>query len=991
VNDPRGTVTQHVTANGGFAYGTIGADIHVHGDDSPLYLLEGHQPPPVLNLAWLRELPSRMLNARSHVVAFTGRQRERDELATWCDGGTRLAVRWLYGPGGQGKTRLADQVATDAAEQGWKVASAVHGAGAARPSPGSQDLRLAGHQGVLLIVDYADRWPVDALTFLLRDALLYQPDVPARVLLLARTTISWPPLRATLQDPQVQASTSEQALAPLASDDGDTRQAMFTAARDSFAAIYGLPDPTIIVPPAELAQPQFGLTLTLHIGALVAVDAHATGARPPADPDQLTRYLLDRERHHWERLYQAHARGLDHDTPPTVMARTVFTAVLTGPLPHPDATTLLGDIEQERPAERILTDHTYCYPPTDPARSTVLEPLYPDRLAEDFLALTLPGHPAGQPGQAWATTRLHQLLQPKPGRPTQRRWWQRHREAPPTGPSYVARAVSFLIAAAARWPHLGPAHLYPLLRARPQLVLTAGGATLAILGAIPGVDLDVLEAVEALLPHDRHVDLDIGAAAISTALIGHRLATTTAPADHARLHATHAWRLAAAGQHQQALTSTEEAVAIWRRLAEVNSATYLPDLAASLGNLGTFLSEVGRRDEALAPAEEAVDLYRRLAEANPAYLPDLATSLVNLGTFLSAVGRREEALAAIEEAVAITRRLAEANPAAYLPNLAASLVNLGTFLSAVGRRDEAVTPTEEAVTIRRRLAEANPAAYLPDLATSLNNLGVWLSHLGRRDEALTPTEEAVTITRRLAEANPAAYLPDLAMSLSNLAVRLSHLGRRDEALTPTEEAVTIRRRLAEANPAAYLPDLAMSLSNLGKFLSEVGRPNEALGPAKEAVDLYRRLAEANPAAYEPEFARALINYGLPLRGMGPLDFLSLFGYRDKALASDEEAVAIWRRLAEANPAAYEPDLATSLRGYAWVCVKCGVNLPEALAAMDESIDLYQSLAERRPELFADDLLSAWYTCVDVLHALGRSDEAAALRRHLEGAGYPPPA
>ena len=42
------------------------------------------------------------------------------------------------------------------------------------------------------------------------------------------------------------------------------------------------------------------------------------------------------------------------------------------------------------PAEQALADHLVCYPATDPGNG--LEPMVPDRLAEDFLALTLPGH-----------------------------------------------------------------------------------------------------------------------------------------------------------------------------------------------------------------------------------------------------------------------------------------------------------------------------------------------------------------------------------------------------------------------------------------------------------------------------------------------------------------------------------------------------------------------------------------------------------------------
>jgi hypothetical protein len=50
-----------------------------------------------------------------------------------------------------------------------------------------------------------------------------------------------------------------------------------------------------------------------------------------------------------------------------------------------------------------------------------------------------------------------------------------------------------------------------------------------------------------------------------------------------------------------------------------------------LPSFSFLLSEVGRREEALVSAEEAVSIYRRLAEANPAaYLPSLARVLNNL-------------------------------------------------------------------------------------------------------------------------------------------------------------------------------------------------------------------------------------------------------------------------------------------------------------------------------------------------------------------------
>jgi len=69
---------------------------------------------------------------------------------------------------------------------------------------------------------------------------------------------------------------------------------------------------------------------------------------------------------------------------------------------------------------------------------------------------------------------------------------------------------------------------------------------------------------------------------------------------------------------------------------------------------------MGQREAALAAAEEAVTIYRTLAEARPAvFQPDLARSLTTLADSLSEVGRREEALAAAEEAVIIRHTFPE--------------------------------------------------------------------------------------------------------------------------------------------------------------------------------------------------------------------------------------------------------------------------------------------------------------------------------------------
>jgi len=253
---------------------------------------------------------------------------------------------------------------------------------------------------------------------------------------------------------------------------------------------------------------------------------------------------------------------------------------------------------------------------------------------------------------------------------------------------------------------------------------------------------------------------------------------------------------------------------------------------------GWALSALGRREAALEATKEAVALYRQLAQAQPqAFLPDLAASLTNLGAMLSELGRREEALQATEEAVALYRQLAQAQPQAFLPDLAMSLNNLGKMLSDLGRREEALEATEEAVAIRRKLAEAQPQAFLPYLAGSLNNLGNIYSELGRREEALEATEEAVGLYRQLAQAQPQAFLPNLALSLNDLGNRYADLGRREEALEATEEAVGLYRQLAEAHPQAFLPDLARSLGAYGSALQSMERHHAAIDAFAEGVRL----------------------------------------------------------------------------------------------------------------------------------------------------------
>ncbi|MFD6281504.1 tetratricopeptide repeat protein [Streptomyces sp. NPDC060209] len=840
--------SQYVTATGGFAYGVIGADIHVFGDGTPLYVLERWRRPPALDDEWLREQPSRMLNARFAVVGFTGREQELRELREWCTQERGRAARWLHAPGGQGKTRMAQELAAQMAELGWTVATATEGPGGVLPPPGSQDLRPDGTAGLLLLVDYADRWPLSSLTWLFSNALLHRTDLLVRILLIARSTDIWPALRASLVNEQV--SFSQQLLPPLVVNDPDSpsratvsepqgRHTMYRAALNGFAARYGVPPPH--TGPADLGHPEFGLVLAVHMAALVTVDAHATGRTPPAPvppatfdpaavPDlpgtaRLALYLLDREQLNWARLYRERRHGRIA-TPPATMNRAVFTAALSGPRSPDSGTALLNALSLGRPTAEVLADHAICYPPPDPARATVLEPLYPDRLAEDFVALTLPGHHAAYPAQHWA---------PESAAVTT------GRDDLPT------RAVTTLAAAAERWPHVGPRCLFPLLDENPDLAVAAGAPALLALADLLSIPDQLLGRVLDRLPRPTPPDLEVAAAVLRVRLLELLLDVADGPGARAGVLVNHGNDLSLLGRREEAVLVVLRAVRAFEHLALEQPEIYEADVGKSLTNYASLLAETGRGAEAVAAQERVVGVFRRLhGRDRPWYDLDLATALANLATYLEHAGRWTEAYRANQEAIEHYRRR-EADDPRFRVGLAVALTNA----AALTLRSAADTETD----VERTLSGAKRGGPAP-----------------MPGDGTQTAFDAVRIWRELADVDPVGHRPDLALALLNLRRELADAARHQEANAAITESVGLYRRLADDNPLTHRKHLAIALGALCKSLTAVGLHDEALAAGEESVALWRQLAATNPDAHEIGMVGALHEQNDALRAAGrPLD------------------------------------------------------------------------------------------------------------------------
>jgi tetratricopeptide (TPR) repeat protein len=793
--------------------------------DRPGYRLDLLGPSARMPIPRSQRLPSHLLDAEREVVPYRQRPDLQKKLLRWRDDGDEpVSVKLLHGGAGQGKTRLAGWLATESHAASWMVARAVNKSASARSAVNADSAGADLRRRLLVVVDYAERWPVTLLAQLIVNVVLDYPRRRVRVLLLARPqTGFWDEVCAELGRSGVDMAEPV-GLGGFTVTYADGRKA-FSEAAAAFQAAMELGGSPVPVP-RWLTRLDYGSPLTLHMAALAMVCADQSNIEAP-DREELSKFLLEHERRYWR----------SGETGYEVLERAVFVASLFGPVATAEeARTLLRRAhlaDGDAAAERLLAAHDRLYPtrvapqPERARQGGVLAPLTPDRFAEDFIADHL--------RQPRASELIVELLSSD--------------EAEPHG----IRQCLFMLATAAR--HLSArSALLDLLSCCPKLaahatppvlgvVIDHGSPALAatVHGELPPYSTELLRSARDLAQHL----LDV-------------LPDDAPAADRARRLSWLGIRLADAGDHRAALDPAQKAVDIRRRLAGAEPAASLPDLAAALNNLGNHLAEVGDKRAALGPAREAAGIYRRLADAeSSAYLPGLAKSLNNLGIRLAEIGDRRAALDAAKEAADIRRRLAEAEPIAYLPLLALSLTNLGSRLGEFGDHRAALEPAREAVEIYRRLAEAEPAVYLPDLALSLNSLGVRLAEAGNTQAALEPTQEAVDIRRRLAEDEPAAYLPDLALSLNSLGVRLAEAGNTQAALEPTQEAVDIRRRLADAEPAAHLSALAQSLrAYAGVRATADSQLRPALDAAARAVEIYQQLVQSMPAAFEQELEAA---------------------------------------------------------------------------------------------------------------------------------------
>jgi serine/threonine protein kinase/tetratricopeptide (TPR) repeat protein len=248
--------------------------------------------------------------------------------------------------------------------------------------------------------------------------------------------------------------------------------------------------------------------------------------------------------------------------------------------------------------------------------------------------------------------------------------------------------------------------------------------------------------------------------------------------------------------------------------------------------------------------------------------------------------------------------------------------------------------------------------------------------IGSMPEALATHRKALAIRRELAAEAGADVETRLnvARSLSALGILSAAVGDIDGALRAFTEQHDLAAALAVEHPTeAVLAVLAQSFDYNSQALRESNRSAEALASNEQAVAILRKLIEVKPGDMElqKDLSRSLINMGLSLWLVGKW-------------AEEQEAYlnarAVLEKLIEANPSVIRLRMAL---GFAYSnggssLFEAGKQL-EALAAAKKAQAIFIKLAEDYPALtdVQQGLAGNYFSIGLALSELGKPAEAMA--------------
>jgi tetratricopeptide (TPR) repeat protein len=779
-----------------------------------------------------------LMRPQSESVRFFGRETELQELSEWCDG-TGTSVRLLTGSGGQGKTRLALELARRQAAAQWVVVRV-------RDTVAPEHFSVLRHVRVplLLVMDYADSRPnsvVEVMSVLEEKEDLY----PVRVLLLARSAGEW--------WQQLPASTSAYVnllaaakvvqLNVLAGDQV-TRQELYDRALSDLAcglswlAGYGGTDWVQLANFARTSGQGVGAkpdsVLDLQIRAVTELLTSGLRELPVSREMPVEARLLTHEERYWlrsaGRQEQLGLLGSD------ALGNAVAAATLARAGTKERAIELLANIPPFHDVPEVIRIATAewlhdLYPENPGSYWGGLEP---DRIGEYHVYTRVTAEPR----------LLKHFLPILDSGEAYRALTVLARAG--ANPSILGRSMLNTVAAMIieHPDNLAASAAYVAGRSEnPDFLVRAVNE----ISQQSDVSLEVLEDINSAIP-DHSVKLSATALNITARIVAAR---------RRQARQVQFLRFAVGEKRDNRPARREDA---------------LSDSARAYNNHGHRLMSVERWQEASAACEHAIRIYCKLLKGRPEFFaPLLASSLDNLATALVGAALPRRALATIQDALSTHRALAKDGSNTHMANLARSLsIAAGIIgrvkdLSYVQKR-VGLDVSIQAVSILSELSDRFPGRYSVELTAALQNQASQYAATGLTEEAADAGRRAVAICRRLASQHPDSGLPRLADSLHNYAIDLAESGEPLKAYEAINESILIYLQLVTGQPDAHLGHLARALNTKAAELIFAWAPgqnieslipgaqkwkSEAVMASAHSVLLYNHLAKSHPDEFQP--------------------------------------------------------------------------------------------------------------------------------------------
>ncbi|KAF7983629.1 hypothetical protein HWV62_20562 [Athelia sp. TMB] len=185
--------------------------------------------------------------------------------------------------------------------------------------------------------------------------------------------------------------------------------------------------------------------------------------------------------------------------------------------------------------------------------------------------------------------------------------------------------------------------------------------------------------------------------------------------------------------------------------------------------------------------------------------------------------------------------------------------------------------------------------------------------------------------------------------------------------TPLNEALPSVDAPTAEQPNLPVADLARAKAyiNISATFHNAGKRQDALTAIQQAVALLRTLAAEHPAAYNADLASSLRTLSHRLSDVGK---------REGALEAIQEAVDLQRFLAEERPSDFNAELALSLNHHSNRLWRLDRH-EEALLAIQESVDLYRVALENQPAASRPGLAASLYNLSTRLSKYDLQEEA----------------